>query len=54
MRPLKAGDIIDAVGICSVRLNFGLAPKFYEQVLGKKVTQNVEYATPVTLDNVEL
>lgn len=54
VKSLKAGDVIDKTCIRSVRPGFGLPPKFYEQVLGKTVTQDVDYATPVTRDNVAL
>ncbi|ELW88430.1 pseudaminic acid synthase [Acinetobacter baumannii] len=50
VRDLKAGDVIDESSIRSVRPGFGLPPKFYDEILGKKVTQNISLNTPVTMD----
>ena len=51
--PLKAGDVISADAIRSVRPGYGLAPKFTHRVIGKKTTRDVEAFTPVSLDLVE-
>lgn len=53
VKPLKAGDVITPDAIRSVRPGYGLPPKMYDQVVGKTVTHNVEYATPVTLDVIK-
>ncbi|HDU8427159.1 pseudaminic acid synthase [Acinetobacter baumannii] len=50
VKDLKAGDIIDESSIRSVRPGFGLPPKFYDKILGKKVTQEVSVNTPVKLE----
>ncbi|EHU2160268.1 pseudaminic acid synthase [Acinetobacter baumannii] len=50
VKDLKAGDVIDESSIRSVRPGFGLPPKFYDEILGKKVTQNISLNTPVTMD----
>ncbi|MBJ9986102.1 pseudaminic acid synthase [Acinetobacter sp. S40] len=50
VKDLKAGDIIDESSIRSVRPGFGLPPKFYDKILGKKVTQDVNLNTPVKLE----
>ena len=50
VKDLKAGDIITKDDIRSVRPGFGLAPKFYDEVVGKQVTEDVQYATPITQD----
>ncbi|RSH45639.1 pseudaminic acid synthase, partial [Acinetobacter baumannii] len=41
VKDLKAGDVIDESSIRSVRPGYGLPPKFYDELLGKKVTQDV-------------
>ena len=48
VKDMKAGDVIDATCIRSVRPGFGLAPKFYDELLGKKVIQSIEANTPVS------
>lgn len=50
VKPLKAGDTITRDSVRSVRPGYGLPPKMYDQVIGKKVTQDVEYATAISLD----
>ena len=47
---MKAGDIITPDNVRSVRPGYGLAPKYYDEILGKEVIQNVNANTPVTLD----
>jgi len=44
---IKAGDILTEKNIRCVRPGKGLAPKFYTEVLGRKVNQNVEKGTPL-------
>ena len=48
VKTLKAGDVITPDAIRSVRPGYGLPPKMYNQVVGKKVTQDVDFATPVS------
>ncbi|MCG5908264.1 pseudaminic acid synthase [Acinetobacter baumannii] len=50
VKDLKAGDVIDESSIRSVRPGFGLPPKFYDEILGKKVIQNVSVNSPVKLE----
>lgn len=50
VKDLKAGDIIDESCIRSVRPGYGLPPKFYDELLGKKVTQDISENTPVKLE----
>jgi len=47
-KPLKAGDVLTKDNVRIVRPGFGLAPKYYEQVLGKKVKRAVDAGTPVS------
>ncbi|OTS60899.1 pseudaminic acid synthase [Acinetobacter baumannii] len=50
VKDLKAGDVIDESSIRSVRPGYGLPPKFYDELLGKKVTQDVSVNMPVKLE----
>lgn len=36
--------------IGSIRLGYGLAPKYMEEILGKKITSSVKRGTPVSLN----
>ena len=53
VKDLKAGDIITVDTIRSVRPANGVAPKFLEKILGKKVKSNIEKNTPVSFDICE-
>lgn len=53
VRDLKAGDIIDETAIRSVRPGYGLPPKHYDALLGKRLTRNVAANTPTTWDAFE-
>ena len=52
VKDLKAGDIITEDAIRSVRPGFGLAPKFYDEVVGKKVSVDVKKNTAVSLEHL--
>jgi N-acetylneuraminate synthase len=47
VKPLRAGQVITAESIRSVRPGYGLSPKFMDQVIGRVVKQDVEFGTPV-------
>ncbi|SSW69712.1 Pseudaminic acid synthase [Achromobacter veterisilvae] len=51
---LKAGDVISAAAIRSVRPGFGLAPKHTEAVIGRRVTRDVQFGTPVNWSLVDV
>ena len=53
VKNLKAGDVITADVVRSVRPGFGLAPKYMSQVHGKKVRCNVEANSPVVLEKIQ-
>jgi len=50
---VKKGDIITAENIQSVRPSYGLAPKYYEQVLGGRFTADFNKGTRLSLDIIE-
>lgn len=47
---MQAGDVITEHNMRSIRPGLGLAPKYYDILLGKKVNQNVKRGTAVTWD----
>lgn len=53
VRDLKAGEVITADAVRSVRPGFGLAPKHLEAVIGRTVTRNVGARTPVRAEVVD-
>jgi N-acetylneuraminate synthase len=52
VKDLKAGDVISADALRSVRPGFGLAPKNLDWVLGRRVKSNVATCTPVKLTDI--
>ena len=53
VKELKAGDVVTADSVRSVRPGFGMAPKYLEAVLGKRVKNNIKANTPVLFDVLE-
>jgi len=52
VKDLRAGDVITADAIRSVRPGFGLAPKYFDDVIGRKLATSVSYGTPVSRDSL--
>ena len=50
---MKAGEVFTEINLRSVRPGFGLHPKYYNQLLGKKATTHLEKGTPMQLDFAE-
>ncbi len=48
VKDIKKGEVITKEHIRSIRPGFGLAPKFYEKVLGKTARLDIVRGTPVT------
>ena len=53
IQDLKAGDEITSNVIQSIRPGYGLSPKFYSQIMGKKVTQDIQAPHPLSFDDLE-
>ncbi len=53
VKNMKAGEIITADSVRSVRPGFGLPPKYLTDILGKKLIDNVKYGMPVTWNHVQ-
>ncbi len=47
---MKAGDILSGRNLRRIRPEYGLAPKYHDSLLGKKVNQDVKRGTPMTLE----
>jgi len=48
VKDIKAGEVITTEHIKSIRPGFGLAPKFYESLLGEIVNENIQQGTAVS------
>jgi len=54
VKDLKAGDVITADAVRSVRPGFGLAPKYLDAVVGKKLRIDVSRNTPVQMSAIDI
>ncbi|MGN6621340.1 MAG: pseudaminic acid synthase [Sphingomonas sp.] len=52
VQDLKAGDVITADSVRSVRPGFGLAPKYLDEVIGKRTKLAKEKFSPVLLSDI--
>lgn len=50
VKDLRAGDVVDASCIRSVRPGYGLPPKYFDEIIGKTVNTNIAANTPVRWD----
>ncbi|EGU56704.1 putative polysaccharide biosynthesis protein, NeuB [Vibrio nigripulchritudo ATCC 27043] len=53
VKDVAEGEMLTSENVRSIRPGFGLAPKHYEAILGKKVVQNIVRGTPLTFDVIE-
>lgn len=53
VKSLKAGDIISESDIRRIRPGLGLAPKYFDQLIGKKVNADIPYGTPTSWSLIE-
>jgi pseudaminic acid synthase len=49
---MKAGDVFTEINLRSVRPGFGLHPKYYNAILGKKALESITKGTPMRLDYI--
>ena len=52
VKDLKAGDVITADAVRSVRPGFGAAPKDLDHIIGKRIRSDVVACTPVLMKNL--
>ncbi|GED14526.1 pseudaminic acid synthase [Aneurinibacillus migulanus] len=45
---MKAGEMFTKENVRAIRPGAGLPPKYYEEIMGKKVTRDVKQGTPIT------
>jgi sialic acid synthase SpsE len=45
---MTAGQVLSKENLRAIRPGYGLQPKFYDIVLGKRVNQGVKRGTPVS------
>ena len=50
---IKTGEILTERNIRSIRPGFGLHPKYYQKILGKKVNKDLEKGDRLNFDFIE-
>ena len=53
VKDVKAGEVFTADNIRSIRPAFGMAPMYYEEILGKKARMDISRGTPLDWKHVE-
>ena len=53
VKDIKAGESISKENVKSIRPGFGLAPKLFEQVIGRTALHDISFGTPLSLDDLE-
>ena len=53
VKDIKKGEVITRDNVRSIRPGYGLAPKCYEQVLGRTALVNMSFGMPLSLDNLD-
>lgn len=53
IKDLKKGHMITSEDIKSIRPGFGISPKYYDEVVGKKTNQDISLGSPVKFDLLE-
>lgn len=53
VQDVKKGDVINQENIQSIRPGYGLHPKYYNKILGKKFIRNAKRGEPLSLNMIE-
>lgn len=52
-KDIKKGEVFTKDNISSIRPSNGLHPKYYDEILGKKANKNLNFAHPLSLDDID-
>ena len=50
---IKAGEIFTKDNVKSIRPGYGLKPRYYERIVGKKAKQDYQYGDPISMDEIK-
>ena len=53
IKDVKEGEVITKENIRSIRPGYGLHPKYYNNIIGKKFIKDVERGEPLSLNMIE-
>ena len=54
VKDIKKGEILTSENVRSIRPAYGLEPKYYEEILGKKALCDIEYGTGLKKEMIDL
>jgi len=54
IKDIKKGEIFTTENVHSIRPGYGLHPKFYKEILGKKVNSDIKMGTPLSFSYIEI
>lgn len=52
-KDIKKGDMVTENNMRSIRPGYGMHPRYYEEILGKKATKDIKRGTPVDWSHIE-
>lgn len=52
-KDIEKGEVLTKDNIRRVRPGYGLAPKYYEKILGKKATEKIAFGTPMDISLID-
>ena len=50
VKDIKSGEIISKKNVKSIRPGYGLLPKYLDEIVGRKASQDISKGTPISLD----
>ncbi|MFX0560698.1 pseudaminic acid synthase [Tepidibacillus infernus] len=53
VKDIKAGEILNEDNVRSIRPGYGLHPRYYQQILGKKALRDIKKGTPIDWNHFE-
>jgi pseudaminic acid synthase len=53
VKKIKKGDTLTEENVKSIRPGFGIYPKYFKEILGKKASKDIERGTPLNWDLIE-
>jgi pseudaminic acid synthase len=53
VQDIKAGEILTKENVKSIRPGFGIAPKLFEQVMGRVVSHDIDRGEPLSMEDLE-
>lgn len=53
VKDIKKGEVLTEENIRVIRPGYGMKPKYYTQILGRKAVKDIKYGTPLSFEEIE-